>query len=258
MMATSSARATARPDRARLLARIALILTTGALLAALIASIGSGQGAWSFRPAFTALRWCFYAAAAGGVLAIVALAMSRGRRRAAWVALALALALGLYLANWSMTAKQVPPIHDVTTNLADPPAFRTLKLRPDNLETIPDGDRPELAALSPEARWRALHREAYSDLTTVQLPSDVAQTVARVRALAEEKGWEVAAVDPRAGIVEATATTRFFRFKDDVVIRVRPAPAGGSLVDLRSVSRVGVSDVGANAERIRNFVADLK
>ena len=80
----------------------------------------------------------------------------------------------------------------------------------------------------------------------------------RAAALARERGWETALVDDRAGIVEATATSLFFRFKDDIAIRVRPAPGGGSLVDMRSISRVGASDVGMNAKRVRAFLADLK
>jgi uncharacterized protein (DUF1499 family) len=82
--------------------------------------------------------------------------------------------------------------------------------------------------------------------------------VRRAAALARERGWDLALVDEAAGIVEATATSRFFRFKDDVVLRVRPAPGGGSLVDMRSISRVGVSDVGVNAKRVRAFLADLQ
>ena len=70
----------------------------------------------------------------------------------------------------------------------------------------------------------------------------------------------MARVDPQAGTLEATAETLFFRFKDDVVVRVRPDPAraGGSIVDMRSISRVGGSDIGVNAKRIRAFLADLQ
>jgi uncharacterized protein (DUF1499 family) len=91
------------------------------------------------------------------------------------------------------------------------------------------------------------------------VPAGVAQTTDRAASLARSRGWAIAKVDRNAGIVEATATSRFFRFKDDVVVRVRPDPAspGSSLVDIRSISRVGGSDIGMNAKRIRAFVADL-
>ncbi len=63
---------------------------------------------------------------------------------------------------------------------------------------------------------------------------------------------------PEEGRFEATETSAFFQFKDDVVLRVRPSETGeGSIVDMRSVSRVGVSDLGMNAKRVRAFLADL-
>jgi uncharacterized protein (DUF1499 family) len=67
----------------------------------------------------------------------------------------------------------------------------------------------------------------------------------------------VVASDPAAGRIEANETTRWFRFTDDVVIRVAPDGAG-SRVDVRSVSRVGRSDFGVNAGRIRAYTAALK
>ena len=85
----------------------------------------------------------------------------------------------------------------------------------------------------------------------------VAQTTDRAASLARSRGWAMAKVDRNAGIVEATATSRFFRFKDDVVVRARKAPEGGTRVDMRSISRVGGSDVGVNAKRIRSFLKDL-
>jgi uncharacterized protein (DUF1499 family) len=92
----------------------------------------------------------------------------------------------------------------------------------------------------------------------VRLPTSPAETLARAERLARERGWQVAKADAGTGTLEATDTTFFFRFKDDVVVRVRPGPGGGSLVDMRSVSRVGGSDVGVNANRIRAFLKDLQ
>ena len=89
------------------------------------------------------------------------------------------------------------------------------------------------------------------------LPLAPAEAFARARAAAEGMGWEMVAADSAAGRIEATATTAWFGFKDDVVIRVEPAQ-GGSRVDVRSVSRVGVSDVGTNAARIRAYLARLR
>jgi hypothetical protein len=75
--------------------------------------------------------------------------------------------------------------------------------------------------------------------------------------VAQELGWEIVAVDPAAGRVEATATTLWFGFKDDIVVRVRRAD-GGAQVDVRSVSRLGGGDLGANAARVRAFLERLE
>lgn len=247
----------------RRLSWVAFALAAGGLAAALIAAVGSGAGAWPFRVGFSILRYAFYAATAGGVLAVIAFFLSRRTTvRSGWlnlIALLVALAFGGYLLSHVATARSVPAIHDATTDLGDVPQFEALEVRADNLDNIPDNGRPELARLDPERRWKAIHREAYGDLRPVRLASSVADTVRRAEALARERGWDIARVDPRAGVVEATATTRFFRFKDDVVVRVRADPArpGGSIVDMRSISRVGGSDIGVNAARIRAFLADL-
>jgi len=248
----------------RRLSWLALALSVGGLAAALIAAAGSGAGAWTFGTGFTILRYAFYAAVAGGLLAIVAffVARSGGIRTGQinLVAFIVAAAFGVYLMNQVSTARRVPAIHDATTDLAEVPTFEALTVRADNLEKVPDDDRAELAALDPESRWKAIHREAYGDLRSLRLPLGVAEATQRAEALARDRGWEVARVDRQAGIVEATATTLFFRFKDDVAVRVRPDPArrGGSIVDMRSISRVGGSDVGVNAQRIRAFLDDLQ
>ena len=253
-----------RVDWWRRLSWLALALSFGGLAAALIAAAGSGAGAWPFRIGFTILRYAFYAAIAGGLLAILAFVLARRSRvqtgRMNLVAFLIAAVFVAYLMSHIATARSVPAIHDATTDLADPPQFETLKVRADNLENVPDDGRPALAALDPEGRWKALHREAYGDLSSLRLPLSVAEATRRAEALARARGWEVARVDKRAGIVEATATTFFFRFKDDVALRVRPDRdrPGASIVDMRSISRVGGSDIGVNAKRIRAFLADLQ
>lgn len=251
--------ADSKRDWTRLVTRAAVVLGIGAVLAALIAAIGSATELWSFRTGLTALRYLFFAAAAGALLGLIGLVMARRRAKLMLVnLLALVVALGfvLYLGNLVRIAKSVPAIHDVATDLDDVPQFARLTVRADNLENIPDEDKPELKALAPQERWKAIHRAHYSDLRTVRLALPPQQAVRRAASLAADRGWQVAFVDEDQ--VEATATSTFFRFKDDVVVRVRPAPGGGSLVDMRSISRVGGSDVGMNAKRVRAFLADLQ
>ena len=257
------AEAAARGGWPRTLTTLAVLLGVGSVAAALIAAFGAGQELWHFGVGFTVLRYAFYAAIAGAVLGLVGLIVARLKRRGGLILpnlLALIVALGfvLYLGNQVRTARSVPAIHDISTNLDDLPQFGKLKVREDNLENIPDMDRPELKALEPEARWKAIHREAYGDIRPIHVPMSVEDTIRRAAALARDRGWQVALMDPAAGVLEATETTLFFRFKDDVVVRARPAPQGGSIVDMRSISRVGGSDVGVNAKRIRAFLADLQ
>ncbi|HEX8241262.1 MAG TPA: DUF1499 domain-containing protein [Allosphingosinicella sp.] len=243
----------------RLVTRAAVVLGIGAVVAALVAAVGSATGMWSFRAGLTALRYLFFAAAAGAFLGLIGLFLARRRAKlmlANLLALVVALGFVLYLGNLVRIAKSVPAIHDVATDLDDVPQFSRLQVRADNLENIPDEGKAELKALPPEQRWKAVHRAHYGDLRTVRLPAPPDQTVRRAASLARERGWQVALVDEDS--VEATATSTFFRFKDDVVVRVRPAPGGGSLVDMRSISRVGGSDVGMNAKRVRAFLSDLQ
>jgi hypothetical protein len=255
--------ADSKTNWARWITIAALLFGVGGAAAALIAAIGAGQGAWHFRGGFTVLRYAFFAAIAGGVLGLIGLVAARRARRAKLmlpnlIAVVAALGFVLFLGAQIRTARTVPAIHDISTNLNDVPQFTRLKVREDNLEGIPDMDRAELKAMAPEARWKAIHREAYGDIRTVRVPMNLEDTIRRAGQLARDRGWEIANEDGGAGILEATATSRFFRFKDDVVIRARPAPGGGSLVDMRSISRVGGSDVGVNAKRVRAFLADLQ
>jgi uncharacterized protein (DUF1499 family) len=142
----------------------------------------------------------------------------------------------------------VPPIHDVTTDPDDPPRFvAVLPLRreaPNSAEYA----GPTLAAQQ---------RAGYPDLAPVHLADPPPQAFARAVAAARSLGWQIVAAAPAEGRLEATDRTRWFGFRDDVVVRVLPE-AGGSRVDVRSVSRVGRSDLGTNARRIRRFLEALQ
>lgn len=144
------------------------------------------------------------------------------------------------------------PIHDITTAPEDPPVFDAIvAARADAPNTL-EYDADALAGVT---------REKYPFVKPLvtELALDAAQ--ARAVALVEELGWELVQASAPAGLVEATDTTLFYGFKDDVVIRLRAEGAGegggegaGTRIDLRSVSRVGQSDLGANATRIKAFL----
>jgi hypothetical protein len=248
---------------AKRLSWAAAVLVVGGIGAALIGAVGAGQEWWHYTAGFKFLRYGTYAAAAGGVAALAAVfAARRVLPRLVLLDLAIllvAVAFCLYMANMYRSARAAVPIHDITTNLDDYPRYYRLRVRDDNLANIPDLGRRDLAALPPRERWKAAHRVAYPDLQTVRMPGTVEEIVRRAEALARERGWEIVTVDPREGVMEAVDTSRFFQFKDNVIVRVRPLSDNtGSMVDMRSMSRVGVSDTGVNARRIREFLADLQ
>lgn len=200
----------------------------------------------------------FSALLAGGLVSFVALiaglaSVIVGRKavfasqRKALFGLALSLLYVGFLGSRPLVAGEAPAIHDVTTDLANPPQFETLPPRADNL-----------AGVGTVENWRRIHAQAYGDLGPVTIPKSVPVVTANAVRLAEEAGWKVAASDPARGAVEATASVSFIRFHDDVVIRITPAGDGkSSRVDMRSVSRVGVGDLGVNAKRIRDFLKQL-
>jgi len=117
-------------------------------------------------------------------------------------------------------------------------------------------DAPNTAAYDgrDEARQQRL---AYPDIETLVLHAPASQAFDRALAVAHDLGWHVIASDPTEGRIEATDTTLWFGFVDDVVIRVRES-GRGSKVDIRSKSRVGRGDAGANAERIRAFLVRMR
>ena len=147
-------------------------------------------------------------------------------------------------------AGDVPPIHDITTDTANPPAFIAIvPLR----ENAPNGYEYGVTEAWPAEKLGATTMEAYPDLKPIESDLSVADAVDRTEDALRAMGLEIVAVDKEAGLVEATATTFWFGFKDDMVVRI-VGNGEGSRIDLRSMSRVGQSDVGANAARITDFV----
>ena len=226
-------------------AAVFLVVT---LVALLLAGPGYQAGLLQLRPAFTVLQ----VAAAGAVLALViglvAAAMNWRRGTQGMLAVGVVAALvglGLTLNNvgWYRKARSVPLIHDISTDLDNPPAFQAvLPLRAD-APNPPEYGGEEIAEQQ---------RSAYADIVPVTVDADPDTAFAAAEATAQAMGWEMVGSDAAAGRIECTDSTAFFGFKDDVVIRIR-ADGAGSRLDIRSKSRVGLSDVGTNAERIRDF-----
>lgn len=227
-------------------AGLVIALASGIMLA--LAGPGYRLGWWELGTAFGHFRWAAWGGIAGGIAGVLALLGSirwpvRGALARGIVAVVVGIAVVGVPWYWQSKARSVPPIHDITTDTGNPPAFQAiLPLREDAPNPAEYGGE-EIASQQ---------QEAYPDLGPLDFAASPDSVFQASLAAAEDMGWEIVASDPESGRIEAVATTTWFGFKDDVVIRITEQ-AGRARVDVRSVSRVGRSDVGANAARIRAF-----
>lgn len=198
-----------------------------------------------------ALRIVIPAALFLGLIAVVLSLVGVARSGSKGMALA-GLVLGLIAAGMpvkSINTARHSPIHDVSTDRGNPPQF---------VAVLPLRAAAKAAnSTDYDAKTAELQKETYPDIGPLHL--DVAPAQAFDRAVAAARGmkWDMVSTDPAQGRIEATATTFWFGFKDDIVVRIA-ADGNGSRVDVRSLSRIGKSDVGANARRVRDYLAKIK
>lgn len=235
-------------DRYSSLSKAVLVVGLVGLAMLPVGALGAKFGLWHFGRGFQLLYTGTFVSAAVAVLgiALLAFALSAGRKDAALptcIGVAAAL-VALAVTGWQYRLTTIAPVlNDVTTDLADPPAFAALEQR---------GGEP----LEYDPEKSETQQRGYPYIETVRSALAPEAALERAVAVARETGWDVVASGPRgdALTVEAVATTFWFGFIDDVVVRIRP-DGSGSLVDIRSASRVGRSDLGANARRIDAFIA---
>jgi uncharacterized protein (DUF1499 family) len=232
---------------------LAVLLALGAAALVLLAGPGLRMGWWSLGTSFGLMRWGVYLALGTFAVALVAgvlavLAQRWGLLGVAIVALAVAGAAFAGPIGMRGKAARVPPIHDISTDTEEPPAFQAvLPLR------AGAPNPPEYAGADVAAQQHA----AYPHVRPARFREAPAAVLAAAELVARRMGWEVVATDAEAGRLEAVATTAWFGFKDDVVLRIR-AEDGATRVDMRSKSRLGRSDLGANAQRIVSFLGALR
>ncbi len=235
---------------------LGLCLAALALLLLAISPLGWRAGWWHFRFAFTWLM------TASGIVAAAATAVSLLTLLLGWsglgaraVAMAvLGLVLGAILVyvpwNYNRLRSAVPRIHDITTDTENPPAFKAvLTARAAEKSATEVYEGPDLAQQQ---------KAAYPDLAPLELPSAAATAFELALETAKAMpGWTIVAAESATGRIEASQTSRWFAFTDDIVIRVA-ADGPRSRIDMRSLSRQGRSDFGVNAARIRAYMGALK
>ena len=233
------------------IAHLPLLLSLVALLVLLSGGPGYRVGLWGLDFGLRgALQYGLFAGVAAAGLAIALLFM-RSQRQAHPRKLTAAVILGLAppaLFLWLLTTADNHPIHDVTTDFEDPPRFEAVRpLR---------ADAPNPADYAGE-ETASVQREIYPDLGPLETGDSPATAFEAALAAAREQGWQIVAADEDELRIEATDTTFWYGFEDDVVVRIESL-AGGSRIDVRSKSRIGRSDLGKNADRIRSYLEDLE
>lgn len=136
-----------------------------------------------------------------------------------------------------------PTINDITTSTDDPPEFVAALRQEAN-------QGRDLSY--PGEEFAVQQRAGYPDLGPIEVASLPKETLDRITTLVQSYGWQLLERDDAAGRIEATDTSAIFGFVDDLIVRVRPK-GGSSVVDIRSKSREGRGDLGANAARIRRL-----
>jgi hypothetical protein len=249
----------AQSDSARVRpgSRAAVLSLLLGLLSPLLAGAGVYLATEAMASPFVAFRTFALAlplGLAGMLIGWIGLLRARGERNppAKRMALAGSLLSTLTVAaivGLALPSASFPVINDISTDLEDPPQFVACAALDANRGR--DMGYPESFA-EPQ-------RNAYPTLSSRVVPVEPELVVEHVRdALESIPGTEVIDVDvgPQGGRVEAVSVSRVFRFVDDVIVRIR-AEGAGSRIDVRSKSRVGRGDMGANAARIEGFLLAL-
>jgi uncharacterized protein (DUF1499 family) len=224
------------------LAAVLLLLATG---------VGYQKGAFDLTQAFNLLRIGALLGIAGAGFSIFFILWQRPRGiNLAVIAVSAMLGITAFYMPYRqlLLSQRLPAIHDITTDFNNPPAFVAIARVRTSAQNPVAYDGPQAAEQQ---------RGAYPDIRTLVLPHSSDEVFGVSMQVLEDLGWRIAEANAEQGRIEATVTSRWFGFRDDVVIRLAPGAAGTTVFDMRSKSRVGITDVGSNARHIRTFVGEL-
>ncbi len=245
--------------------KIGFLLAILAPLTFIIAGLGSKIGLWhwSFGLSKLSLKLGPLLLLLGLVFGIVGILLwffVRPRKGIVLASIATIIPLlGLVqLGSAKSKVESLPYIHDITTNTQSPPVFsqaiidaRSADGATNTLDYVGKTDREGGTLVS------VLQNKAYPEIRPVLRSEDKAVVFGEALSLVKQAGWDIVTEDANSGVIEATASTFWYGFKDDVVIQVRESEGGGTIVNMRSVSRVGQSDIGANARRLSALIDGL-
>ena len=234
------------------------IMYIGFILALLcaVAAVGSGLGyrlgLWHFRTGFEILKWSFFVSGATLLILLACMFFVQTKTRAdsmiGITGIIICLVLVYVPYSWKKTLDAYPYIHDISTDTLNPPDFVIVdQLRAADDHSI-EYDGLEVAELQVKA---------YPDIKTLVIDGDIEKHLQSAENVLNDMNLDIVSVDIESGQIEAVATSFLFGFKDDMVIRMTETDGAQVAVDVRSKSRVGKSDLGQNAKRIRRFMEGL-
>jgi uncharacterized protein (DUF1499 family) len=231
---------------------LGLVLSLASVAAAVISGLGSRWGLWHFGTGFKILGGAALGAGIASLISLISLVS--GLRKGLWrnfMLSCIGFALGLSVFgipySWYHAAKHLPKIHDISTDTENPPRFVAVLPLRKSAPNPADYGGPGTAVKQ---------REAYPDIQPLELDIPPDKAFDKALSVAQKMSWHIVDADKEERRIEATDTTAWFGFKDDIVIRITPLD-NKSRIDVRSVSRVGLSDVGTNAARIRKYFREL-
>lgn len=229
-----------------------LVVAIFAVLAVGLMMCGARFGFWEPIVGFGLVRSYLnpiaYCVTGLGVVGLIYQLAIRNRAGAVKAGIASLVGLGLMapmIYGKIQPPVRYPPIHDISTDTNNPPIFMVLD---DNRV----GAKNTLVYGGSEVA--AQQKKVYPDIAPIQSSKSASEAYAEALLIGKAMGWEIVAQDPSDLRFEATARTSVYRFVDDIVVVVTPEE-NASRIDIRSVSRVGRSDKGVNAARIRKFVS---
>jgi len=233
-----------------------LIIALISFVVFFISGFGYNWKIWSLGTAFQLLKYGAFGGIGGLVISIIGIVITSLRHNRtgigiSFVGIIAGLIVTATFGYFYHRATTAPPIHDITTDIENPPDFIAL---------VPIRANAPNETIYPGGKTAKLQRENYPDIKPLYL--DVSKEEAFNRALAAAKKmswWKIQATDSSSGHIEATSTIPWFGFKDDIVVRVTADNTSGkSRIDVRSVSRLGKSDIGENARRIHKYMDEIR
>ena len=244
------------------LRKLAVLLAIFLPLFFAAAALGTKFGFWDWKTGLLTLTrqvggklMLFTFVVSAGALLLALFVKPRKGVLISFLAFCVPLAGIVHAKSVGKKAMALPFIHDITTDTKDVPSFsEAIQAMRKGLNTVEYTGQVDPISKKPLAQAQA---DGYPDIKPLHYGQSKDEVFAKALKAAQKMGWDIVTQNPETGIIEATDTTFWFGFKDDVVIRVRALEGGGSKVDIRSVSRVGKSDIGANAARIRKYIKVL-